>query len=784
MVMRRSSRRCTLLLLLLIAGIAFWQCLPQPLFSDPVSTAVYSRDGVLLGARIAADEQWRFPLNQTVPRKYAQALVEFEDRRFFSHPGVDLISLGRAFYDNLRQGRIVSGASTLSMQVVRLSRKNQGRTYLEKAKEIILALRLELAYEKAEVLALYAGYAPFGGNVVGLEAAAWRYFGRNAEQLSWAESCMLAVLPNSPSLIHPGKNRKLLREKRDRLLQRLYAKGELGELDLRLALLEPLPEKPIPMPQVAPHLRDSLHSQLPGKHLFRTTLISQKQKNATETVRRHSGQLALKGIHNAAALIVDNRTFEVVAYVGNSLRHGAEELGYSIDIIRRPRSSGSILKPLLFASMLQAGEILPTTLVPDVPTHFNGYSPLNYDHSYRGAVPAREALARSLNVPAVRMLQKHGLERFYASLKNMGMTTLFRQAEEYGLTLILGGAEATLWDLTGIYTNMAAIARAGQGLPVDRYRQLKLFASQSTTTDRQVDYGPGAAWLTLEALLEVSRPGNDNYWRNFSSSQKIAWKTGTSYGLRDGWAIGNSSSYTVAVWVGNASGEGVPDLTGVGTAAPIMFDLFNGLESDEWFDQPYAYMKQVDACIDDGFLGNVSCETEKIWVPKESHFEQLTPYHRRVHLDSSENWQVHSGCESVANISSSNWFVLPAAQEAFYRQHHPEYRTLPSFRKDCRNLSGTKGENSPIGLLYPHHGARIFIPTDLDGEPTQVVLDAVHREQDVVLFWHLDDHFLGETTTFHQQTVYIEPGHHIITLVDEAGNQLQRKFEVLSREDP
>lgn len=779
---RFSVRRTVLPILLLAAGLAFWQSLPRPLFTAPLSTVVYSRDGVLLGARIAADQQWRFPPAETVPKKFAEALVEFEDRRFYQHPGVDLLALGRAMVDNLRQGHVVSGASTLTMQVIRLARDNPPRTYLEKLKELLLALRLELSFSKPQILSLYAGHAPFGGNVIGLEAAAWRYFGRSAAQLSWAESCMLAVLPNSPALIHLGKNRARLRQKRDRLLQRLFAKGLLSKLDLQLALLEPLPGQPRPMPQLAPHLRDTLQTDHPGQQLFRTTVDAALQRQAADAVRLYARRLERRGIHNAAALIVDNRNFEVLAYVGNSHHRGPAEFGYAVDIVQRPRSTGSILKPLLFAAMLQAGEILPTTLVPDIPTQYNGYSPLNYDHAYRGAVPAQEALARSLNVPAVRMLQSYGLERFYSDLKNMGLTTLFRPSEDYGLTLILGGAEATLWDLAGVYANMAAIARGESAWPAGRYRKLRLLADQSTASERSVDYGPAAAWLTLNALVEVSRPGNDNYWRNFSSSEKIAWKTGTSYGLRDGWAIGSTPRFTVAVWAGNASGEGAPELTGVGAAAPLMLELFNILPDSDWFAQPLADMKVVEVCSDDGFLSNSACPTRVQWVPKESHFERLTPFHRQVHLDSSGAWQVHGSCEPLENIVTRNWFTLPPGQEAFYRKRHPEYRVLPPFRPDCRRLSGSDGSSGPIGLLYPHPGARIYIPTDLDGQPTEVVFDAVHRDPDATLFWHLDQQYLGTTRTFHQQTVNVSPGRHLLTLVDQAGNRLQRSFEILSKD--
>ncbi len=777
----KGRRRWFLALSGLAALTAFWFCLPGPLFEEPLSTILLDREGRLLGAAIAADEQWRFPQVGTVPEKFAAAIVEFEDRRFYHHPGVDPLALARALRLNLRQGRVVSGGSTLSMQVIRLARRNPRRTYGEKALEALLALRLELRYSKEQILALYAGHAPFGGNVVGLETAAWRYFGRSADRLSWAESSLLAVLPNSPALIHPGRNRDSLRENRDRLLKRLHEAGRIDGMELRLALLEPLPAEPIPMPRLAPHLLDTLRSEDQG-HRLESTLDAGLQRRADEVVHRHGRELSRAGIHNAAALIVDNRSFEVLAYVGNSAPQGPAELGYAIDLARSPRSTGSILKPLLYATMLQEGEILPTTLVPDLPTQYNGYSPENFDRGYRGAVPARLALARSLNIPAVRMLRDYGVERFHAFLRQMGMSTLHRPPDGYGLTLILGGAEGSLWELSGLYANLAALARDARPAAEHRYRRLKLLSSGSSETDRPAEIGRAAAWLTLEALVEVTRPGAEDYWESFSSSQKIAWKTGTSYGLRDGWAIGSTARYTVGVWVGNASGEGVAGLTGHASAAPLLFDLFNLLPAAEWFPPPTSQMKEVQVCRDDGYLATADCESVPQWVPRESHFEKITPYHRRVHLDPGGNWQVHGRCEEVSKMRSSGWFVLPPAQEFYYRKRHPGYRPLPSFRPDCRALADAGGAG-PIDLLYPMAGTRLYIPLDLDGRMSRTVFEAVHREPDSTLYWHLDDGYLGSTRTFHQQAVLVDPGWHRLTLVDEQGNRLERSFEVLGKGD-
>lgn len=766
--------------MLILAGIAFWRCLPDPLFQEPLSTVLFGRNGQLLGAKIADDEQWRFPYSGTVPDKFKTAIVAYEDKRFFSHPGVDPLALARSMRMNISHGRVVSGGSTISMQVIRLSRKNPRRSYPEKLKEIILALRLELAYSKEEILALYSSYAPFGGNTVGLEAAAWRYFGRSAHQLSWAESCMLAVLPNSPSLIHPGKNRARLKEKRDDLLRRLNETGLLDDLEKELAILEPLPEKPIPIPQKAPHLLETLRLEADiGQYRLESTLDEALQLATTDIVRQHSKTLGLRGINNAAALVVDNQSFEVLAYVGNSDYSSAYESGYAVDVVRRPRSTGSILKPLLFATMIEEGEILPETLVADIPTRYQGYMPENFDRRYRGAVPAKAALARSLNVPAVRMLNKYGLERFYDYLRQMNMTTLHRPPKDYGLTLILGGAEGSLWDMSAMYANLANIASRNIIAGKATYKTLKTLEKSDISSERPVEIGSAAAWLTLTSLLEVSRPGSEAYWKKFSSSRKVAWKTGTSYGLRDAWAIGSTPRHTVGVWVGNASGEGKPGLTGVSAAAPVLFDIFSRLGSSGWFVRPDEQMKEVSVCKDDGFLANQYCESKTLWIPVGSHFERSSPYHRLIHLDNTETWRVHGNCESVDNMVHRRWFVLPPGQESYYRKYHPEYRTLPPYREDCKPHVAASGMQGPIDLLYPGPGTKLYIPNDLGGERGNTVFEAVHRDNNATLFWHLDDRYLGSTNIFHQQTLDIEPGVHKIVVVDSSGNRLARRFEVL-----
>ncbi len=374
---------------------------PMPSFRTPRSTVIEARDGSLLGARIADDGQWRFPGFEKVPEKFEKSLLTFEDQYFYFHPGINPVSIIRAFISNIKAGEIVSGGSTITMQVARISRGNKRRTYSEKFIEMLSALKLELFRSKKEILKMYAANAPFGGNTVGLEAAAWRYTGKASSDLTWAEAAALAILPNSPSLVFPGRNQEILRYRRDELLKLLFKKKYIDSTTLVLAIDEPLPGEPKNLPSRAPHLTDLFYKQSRGS-IIRTTIDPALQDRATALLNAHQKILAENYIYNSACIIVDVNSGNVLAYVGNNSLEDAKEHGGDVDIIRSLRSTGSILKPFLYAGMQYSGDILPNTLVADVPTRFPGFSPKNFDLKYRGAVSAATALSQSLNIPAVK----------------------------------------------------------------------------------------------------------------------------------------------------------------------------------------------------------------------------------------------------------------------------------------------------------------------------------------------------------------------------------------------
>jgi penicillin-binding protein 1C len=768
--------------------LLFYLSLPRQLFSDPYSIVVQDSRGQLLSAAIAGDEQWRFPEQKNIPEKFVKALVAFEDKRFFGHIGIDFISFGRAIKQNIQQRKIVSGGSTLSMQVMRLARKNKQRTLLEKMLEMWLAMRLELRYSKAEILTLYTSHAPFGGNVVGLDAACWRYFGREPNELSWAEAALLAVLPNNPSLIHLGKNRERLTLKRNRLLTKLHAIGLLDQLSLDLAKAESIPDNPVTLPRGAPHLLDRLAKQYPAKDKIKTTIDGALQQQVKQILNSHHQRLKGNQIFNAAALVMEVKTGKVVAYIGN-VEAGANH-EESVDIITSPRSTGSILKPFLYAAMLDEGKMLPRTLQPDIPVVINGFAPQNFSKEHDGAVLADRALIRSLNIPAVFELRDYRYEKFYELLKNVGLTTLHQPADHYGLSLILGGAEATLWDITGAYASMARTLNNFFEHPgKNKYRRTDFHAPYFVEVDstKQVDdnnngleetshISASAAYLTFAALQEVYRPGEQTGWRYFNNAKHIAWKTGTSHGFRDGWAVGLNAEYAVGVWVGNADGEGRPGLTGTETAAPILFDVFSLLPGNAWFSEPKTEMVEIPICAKSGYRISSFCEsTDTVWVVKAGLQTAACPFHKKIHLSKDKRYQLNSGCEQLMNMVDANWFVLPPVQEYYYRIKISSYRPLPTFRNDCVDPRSILA----MDIIYPKPNSKIVVPRELDGSIGNTVLEATHRTANATIYWHLDGEFKQVTRGLHKIAVHPAKGKHTLTIVDEKGDVIEQVFEVL-----
>lgn len=752
------------LLLIAVMALGAYLSLPSPLFNSPRSTLLLDKDGALLSARLAEDEQWRFPAIDSVPKKLEDCILLFEDEYFYYHPGINPFSIGRAFWQNINSAKIKSGGSTLSMQVIRLSRKNPPRSYSEKLWEMFLALRLELSYSKKEILNLYASNAPYGGNIVGLETASWRYFKRAPQDLSYSEAAMLAVLPNSPSSMRPGKNHLHLRQKRDRLLYKMLKKKVIDSLSYELSLLEDIPQAAGALPNKAFHLLNKAISDGQSGQRIKTNLDARIQTLANKSINRYVELLEQNEIHNACAIIVSLEDQKILAYVGNSAT--SKTRSPYVDLIQAERSSGSILKPILYGRAIEKGMIHSSSLLKDVPISINQFSPKNFDGEFEGIITADKALSQSLNVPATLLLKDYGLVPFHNDLNHFGFSSIDRSVEHYGLTLILGGAEVRLFDLARYYAYQAQVLKDNQN-----FKSLDYLLQVQTKNDSLKAIAPGAWWLVSEALTEVQRPGIDMNWKNYSSSRKIAWKTGTSHGFRDAWAVAYDRNYLVAVWVGNADGEGRPGLTGVSAAGPLMFDLFQLLPKGEWFDKPEFSLVKQKLCAVSGYLPGPNCPSEEREIPVNSNFLNQCVNHQKVLLNTN-NELVFRDC-AKGEVRDSSIFKLDPVAEYYYRKKNKSSYFSFALSPDCG-----KAIQNRLGIVYPLDDSKLIIPVNFAGELEQVLFKAHHSEEDKVLFWHLDDSFQGSTQYPHEMALALEPGEHKLLIMDENGNRADRNFKV------
>ena len=761
----KLKRKITLILLSII-GLWFYFSLPSPLFKNPYSTVLLDKNNHLLGAKIAIDGQWRFRSEDTLSLKFTKCITHFEDEFFFYHPGINPISIFKALITNIKDNKIKRGGSTLSMQVARLANNNNKRTVFQKLKEAFLALRIECSYSKKEILEIYATHAPFGGNVVGIEAASWRYFNRPTSNLSWAENACLAVLPNSPKLIHPGKNRQLLLNKRNRLLQKLYNNKVIDSITFKLSLLEPIPEKPYHLPNKTYHLLNKIDKQLPLKKIIKTTIDKKLQTQLNNIILENVLLLQSNQINNIAGIIINNETQEVEAYIGNTTNNYNHSNW--VNIIDSKRSSGSILKPFLHAGMINDGLITPQQILPDIPIQIAGYSPKNFDKLFRGSIKADIALAKSLNIPAVKNLQIYSVPKFHHILNKYGFTTINKSPSHYGLSLILGGAEISLFEISQAYSFMA------QQLQFDSIKKI-IYLKNKTKQTIQPKLSDASVYFTSQALLLPERPDEEDGWKNFYAKGNISWKTGTSIGFRDAWAVGFTPKYTVGIWVGNADGEGRPGLTGVQTAAPIMFQVFSVLNDKSVFKEPTHLLKKYKICDKSGMKVNDYCTNYTIenW-PKETEQTSKCTYHKKYYLDNSKKFVVNKSCYTGVTYDTV-FFKLPPLEEYFFKKYNIDYHTIPKTATYCKQTTLVI-----MDFIYPRETSKIFIPKDITGKKTACIFELTHIYNDATIFWYLGDEYLGKTENEHKISVFPKSGNNRLLAIDQYGNEIFKNIKFIN----
>ena len=757
--------------LILLMGILLFYCLiPLPEFRSNWSTVVDDHKGNLLRAFLNSEEQWQFPPEPSyhVPRRLLASILVYEDRRFPFHHGVDLRAILRASFSNLRQKRVVSGASTISMQVIRIA-GGRPRTFFNKLLEICQAVKLELSWSKKKIFHWYLNHAPYGGNIIGIQAAARRYFGKPPSELSWSEAAILAVLPNSPGMVSPTLNREKLRRKRNRLLKHLFLAGMINATTLDLAVHEPISARTHSFQMAAPHWAQRFHGNpaFRGRRI-RTALDLDTQRKVAGNVQAHMHTLRRSGIRHASVVVLDTATGAIRAYVGSPDFFDSKSSG-QVDGADASRSTGSILKPFLYALAMDAGLILPPTWIRDVPTFYGAFSPSNADRAYHGLVTAREALIRSLNVPAVRLLNAFGTDRFYRFLEKASISTLFRTPDEYGLTLILGGGEATLLELAALYRGLANNGH----FPPPRQLEAPSFVSSPNLIS------PEASYLTMEIMKSLKRPGAEYFWEQFSSPRPVAWKTGTSFGQRDGWAIGITPDWTIAVWTGNFDGEGNPRLTGAGSAAPLMFRIFSTLPApsgNKWFSRRNLSFRRVLLCRDSGFTAGPNCpHTVEAEAPERARPLPPCPYHRSLFVTPDEKYQVCSRCWTPGEYKQVRRLVLPPDVSQFMRNRGIDFIGIPLHKPECPTIP----MDHSLWITYPEKGARIMIPRDFQGRWQKVTITAAHRNRNTRVFWYVDGAYRGVTHGLHKLPLLLDTGKHRITAVDEAGSQASRILYVV-----
>jgi penicillin-binding protein 1C len=763
-----------LLALLLVLDLAFPPPLPK---QRDTSTLVVAGDGTPLRAFADADGVWRYPASaDSVSPLYLQALLNYEDRWFWRHPGVNPWALLRAGKQWVLERRIVSGGSTLTMQVARILDPHT-RTPWGKAKQLLRAVQLELHLDKAQILALYLERAPYGGTIEGVEAASWAYLGKPAAQLSHAEAALLAVLPQSPSRLRPDRHPEAAQAARDKVLERMVALGVWSREEVDDARIEPVVTRALQPPLHAALLAQRLHAAQPQAARIQSTLDIGLQRTLEERVSSYFSQLPERT--SAALLVVDNRTLEARAYVGSVAFGDKQRLGH-VDMVQAWRSPGSTLKPFLYGMALDDGLIHSESLMVDAPQSFAGYRPGNFDAAFNGPVSAATALRLSLNVPAVDLLDRVGSARFAARLAHAGITLRFPRGSAPNLSLILGGTGARLEDLVGSF---AAFNRNGIA---GRVR----YTADDAVIERRL-MSPGAAWITREMLESNPRPGYGAGTFDVTGRPRVAWKTGTSYGYRDAWAIGSTRHYTVGVWVGRPDGTPLPGQYGAVTALPLMFEVVDSLPrqsgdaaaaplpasvtpaevcwpTGERADStpPALCQRRLQAYVLDGVVPPTFAERDaRLWQAGRVAFE----------VDARSGLRLSPECALPHEAAQREIARWPALVSPWLPLAQRRAAQLPALSPDCRD----DGRSSAGSLHIEGLNDRATLARAPNAEHgVRLQLRALGSEQAVD--WLLDDRWIARTEgarTFQRE--FDQAGEHTLTALAADGAWTQVRFRVL-----
>ena len=702
------------------------------------SKLIYDKEGELIHASLSKDDQWRMfiELNEITP-ELKKAIIEKEDKYFYKHLGINPLAIGRALFNNIAQGKRTSGASTITMQVARMLDRKE-RTYWNKTVEMFNALQLEINYSKEEILQLYLNKVPYGGNIEGIKAASFLYFNKKPDLLSLSECVALAVIPNDPSRLRPGKCNVAIKEKRDLWLDRFMVNNVFDPGQIEDAKLEAFDHKRRSVARKAPHFSRRL-SKEPGNNIH-TFLDLELQQHIEEIVKNYSNNLRAFDIHNIAVLLVENDSNRVVSYVGSSDFYNGKDAG-QVDGVTAIRSPGSTLKPFLYGLAFDKGSLTPLSVLHDVPTSFGNYQPENYDGGFKGEVSVTTALSKSLNVPAVKVLEKYNTEELKQKLIDAKFKNIERNRKHLGLSMILGGCGVTLEELVNLYSSFA---KQGKFLPLN-------YTDKDGVNDTTVLLSSASAFMLSDILMQVTRPDLPGEWQNTVDLPAVAWKTGTSYGRKDAWSIGYNDKYTLGVWAGNFSGKGVPELSGAEMASPLFFDIFNFItkQNDVYWHIPDDNLHYRTVCTATGKVPGEFCTdiTDDLYLPG------ISPYDKCQHLK-----KIFINADSTISFCNS---CLPDAgfKKALYPNLDPEilnwkktgrvqYKSIPKHNTGCeRNFDGEAPK-----ILHPIEDLDYYLSRE---DSTELMLQAQTSSDIKEVFWYVNNRFLRRSAP--DEKVYFNP---------------------------
>ncbi len=710
------------------------------------SQVVVDNRGKIIGAYLNQDEQWQVKGDGKIPSRLELAVLTFEDREFYNHNGINYLAILRAIKTNIFQKKRI-GASTITMQVAKLY-KNRNRNYINKVLEIIEAKKIENNIGKEEILKLYLNNAPYGGNIIGYRTASLLYFKKEPVNLTWAEGALLAILPNSPGMMNVEKNREILLKKRNTLLKTMYDTNIISQSQYKLSLNERLPDKRYYFDLLAPHLTRRLKDEYSKEKIINSTIDSEIQKKVDKIVKNYSELIQNKGIKNAAAIVIDNYNGEVKAYIGSQDFYDFEKNG-QVDGIISFRSTGSVLKPFLYALSIDDGLIVPQSKLLDIPLYFSNFSPQNANKKYTGLVEAQEALKRSLNIPFVNLLNEYGQDRFFYFLKSVSN---FKDNDfsRYGLSLILGTKEMSIENIAQLYYGLANYGN---------FKNIKYIKNDLEEKNRQL-ITRGAAYLTINDLSKVQRYGIQNL---YTGRDNISWKTGTSYGQRDGWAAGISPKWTVVVWCGNFTGEGNANISGIRTAGVLLFNIFKSLPKDNGiFIKPENDIKKIKIDNQTGYRIKYDVPTREIDYPKDAKPLKLSPYYKKIFIN--ENGKL---------IDSRDKNFYKSTEKIIVSYPVELFNYLVKENMNIFNIS-----EKTIKFIYPLNGLKIKVPRDFDGKKKVIV--KISNPNNYNIFWYLNGEYIGQGLDTERSFSFL-PGEQIISIIGENGETSQIKFEVTER---